>query len=365
MQDCFKFLHPRRSPPAFRCCSIGVATIWLFFLLLRKSLRTRGRPPRAALLLATDTIFLLTDVFDWGPVALAHLLLLGGMLLLYRYYETRQAFGCGWGFFLFGLAMWDKAHLHMDADRPGDRLAGGISARPCVGWPRPKPLAVAAVAFLLGAAAAGEVQLWTKGRLSAATPPGRRTDFSGKLEMATARCRAATCSATWFGKTTTERLPAAARRPLARASEAVERRFGHPRQNLMLAALAGALLLLPLLWRARTRGAAYHPFRAGISLTAWLAMALNPGTGGSVHHIVLLWPFPHMVVAVAFGEAAQKFGRPGKAALAVMLVLICALQPAGDQRVLPADAAQRRPGWSGPMPSTRCPTSWEARPPPR
>src|SRR5438874_619117 len=64
----------------------GAATIWLFYLLLR---RVAGE--RAALigcgLLAVDSLYLLTICFDWGPVALQHLLLLGGSLLLVRFYQ--------------------------------------------------------------------------------------------------------------------------------------------------------------------------------------------------------------------------------------------------------------------------------------
>jgi hypothetical protein len=109
-----------------------------------------------------------------------------------------------------------------------------------------------------------------------------------------------------------------------RAAERLSGWFGHPRANLILAALAGSLLLLPLLWRARTRAPRTILFAAVFLTAGWLAMALNPNTGGSVHHVVLLWPFPHMIVAVAFGEAAQKFGRPGKAALATMLAVVAA-----------------------------------------
>jgi hypothetical protein len=55
----------------------------------------------AAVLLATDPTFLLTDTFDWGPVALQHLLLVSGCLLIAR---GRLS----WGAFLFGLALWNK-----------------------------------------------------------------------------------------------------------------------------------------------------------------------------------------------------------------------------------------------------------------
>src|SRR5262249_18933979 len=123
--------------------------ICLFAFLLR---RISG--PLAAiagaLLLATDTIFLLTDTFDWGPVALQHLLLAGSMLLLYRYYETGRLSLLGWGFFLLGLAMWDKAVFIWSLTGLG-AAALVVFPRTLVKMARPKPLAVALLAFLLGA----------------------------------------------------------------------------------------------------------------------------------------------------------------------------------------------------------------------
>ena len=66
----------------------GVASVWLFFRLLD---RIAGR--RAAIigctLLAVDSTYLLTVCFDWGPVALQHLLLVAGLLLLVRFYQLR------------------------------------------------------------------------------------------------------------------------------------------------------------------------------------------------------------------------------------------------------------------------------------
>src|SRR5207302_778432 len=60
-------------------------------------------------LLAVDSLYLITVVFDWGPVALEHLLVIGGMLLLVRFYQERGARNLAAGCFLLGLAMWDKA----------------------------------------------------------------------------------------------------------------------------------------------------------------------------------------------------------------------------------------------------------------
>jgi len=59
----------------------GAASLWLFYRLL---FRVAGE--RAALigcgLLAVDAMYLLTSCFDWGPVALQHLAIIGGVLAI-------------------------------------------------------------------------------------------------------------------------------------------------------------------------------------------------------------------------------------------------------------------------------------------
>ena len=86
----------------------GAAGIWFFYLFLR-----RAAGERAALigcgLLAADSMYLLTVCFDWGPVALQHLLLIGGLYLLTRFYQKASELSLAGGFLLWGLAMWDKA----------------------------------------------------------------------------------------------------------------------------------------------------------------------------------------------------------------------------------------------------------------
>ncbi len=52
---------------------LGAITIFVFFHLARVSAGAWAAAV-GALLLATDPVFLLTDTFDWGPVALVNLL---------------------------------------------------------------------------------------------------------------------------------------------------------------------------------------------------------------------------------------------------------------------------------------------------
>ena len=320
----FRIFTPSAVSTRVPVLLIGSATIWLFFLLLRR-LSGSLAAAAGALLLATDTMFLLTDTFDWGPVALQHLLLVGGMLCLYRYYEV-----CGdrlgylfAGFFLFGLGMWDKAIFIWSIAGLG-LAALAVFPRALLRFARPKPIAVAVLAFLLGAFPLVKFNWDAKGETFRSNAAWSTANLRPKLLMAQGTMQGAFLFGYMVREDDAAETPRAAADWPAKAAERVSAWFGHPRTNLMLPALAAALLLFPLLWRARTTAPRTILFTSAFLVATWLAMALNPNTGGSVHHVVLLWPFPHMLVAVGFGEAAQKFGRPGKAALAAMVVLVAA-----------------------------------------
>ena len=95
-------------PCASPCCSPAPPASGSSTCLLR---RVAGE--RAAVfgcgLLAADSLYLLTICFDWGPVALQHLLLARRHVLLVGFYQERSHRRLAWGCFLLGLAMWDKA----------------------------------------------------------------------------------------------------------------------------------------------------------------------------------------------------------------------------------------------------------------
>src|SRR5437879_6185586 len=67
-------------------------------------------------------------------------------------------------------------------------------------------------------------------------------------------------------------------------------------------ALLSAALLFPLLCRTPTRKP--MAFALIAMAVAWIQMLYAKGAGGSVHHAILLWPFPALLVAVAFAEAS-------------------------------------------------------------
>ncbi|HEX3879863.1 MAG TPA: glycosyltransferase family 39 protein, partial [Bryobacteraceae bacterium] len=97
-------IHTIREPALIA----GAVSVWLFFLLLR---RVFGNLTAAigCCLLSMDSLYLLTTCYDWGPVALQHLLIVGGALALVRFYQTQSEISLAAGWFLWGLALWDKA----------------------------------------------------------------------------------------------------------------------------------------------------------------------------------------------------------------------------------------------------------------
>ena len=290
----------------------GAASVWLFYLLLR---RTAG--PRAALLgaalLATDACYLLTSVFDWGPVALQHLLLLGGLYLLVRFAQQGGERALAGGFFLFGLAMWDKALAVW--------MLSGLAVAAAVVFGRPiarlvtrRRVAAAALWFLLGALPLlifNAKTHWStfRGNVKRDTTADA---FAGKARMLMNTVNGQGL----FGYLTDEDWQTP--RPHAAAAGLAEA-AGNPRHTLMFYACLLALLVAPLAGARALRTVVFCLIALAV---AWIQMALTANTGGSVHHTILLWPLPLWIVAVSLTGAAERLGRAAAPALAAMALLL-------------------------------------------
>ena len=303
---------------AFRVPALlaGACSVFLFYLLLR---RISGE--RAALigcgLLSVDSMYLLTVCFDWGPVALQHLLLVGGMLLLVRFYQTRGYGALAGGFFLFGLAMWDKALAIW--------LLSGLGAAALLTVPRQilavvtrRRVAIAALAFTLGALPLLIYNLENRW----ATFRGNFTPEAGSL-ASKARFLAGTAGgAGLFGWMMDEEWqtprPHQPSSVIERASARISALAGNPRHHLLPYCFALALLLAPL---ARGKELRALLFALIAMAVAWIQMAITANTGASVHHTILLWPLPQMVVAMAFAAASRRLGRAGIPAVALLTAI--------------------------------------------
>jgi 4-amino-4-deoxy-L-arabinose transferase-like glycosyltransferase len=295
----------------------GVASVWLFYMLLR---RVSGE--RAAVigcgLLAVDSSYLLTTCFDWGPVALQHLLLVGGLLLLVRFYQTRQDLALVGGFFLLGLAMWDKALAAWMLT--GIAVAGILTfRRPIFAVTTIRRVGTGALAFALGALPLIIYNVDKKLVTFRSNVARDTSDIPGKARQLMNTANGQGLFGWMVNEDWQAPVPHQPEGGLQQASAHISSLAGHPRHNLMLYAFALALLLAPL---ARGNALRTILFALIAMAVAWAQMAVTANAGGSVHHAILLWPFPEMVIAVSFAAASRRLGRAGIPSVAAVLVVL-------------------------------------------
>jgi len=128
-----------------------------------------------------------------------------------------------------------------------------------------------------------------------------------------------------FGWVTEEANPEfdlAPRGTLQKASVTLSNGMGSSISNWMVYALAVTVCLLPWLWFTPARRPAL--FALVYLVVAWALMILLPNTGASLHHVLLLWPFPHFLIAVAGAQISYSFGKRGTVLVAGAFVLLAA-----------------------------------------
>jgi hypothetical protein len=292
---------------------LGAFTIWWFYRLL-----VRIQDRRAALigctLLATDTTYLLTTCFDWGPVAFQHALAVGGALLLVRFHQTSSRICLGWAFFLFGLALWDKAVFGWTL---AGLAAGVLCANPRALWRATslRNVTLAAVCFCAGAFPLIRHNV----RFPFETFRANVGWSAESLDQKVSILRSSLDGSGLIGYLAYDETagnPRAPRTALERLSVSADRLAGAPSRGWMPYCVAAALLMMPFLWRTPARRPML--FAAVCLAVVWAMMAFGKDTGLSVHHTALLWPWPHLLVAVVFAEASRRFGRRGLVAVVLI-----------------------------------------------
>lgn len=297
---------------------IGIATICVFYRLLLRVGRPRAALAGAALL-ATDPSFLLTDTFDWGPVALQHLTLTAALLLLLTAYQDASPKKIAFGFLFLGLGMWDKALFSW--------LLGGLVMATITVFPREfrrlfnrRNVALAVLGFVVGAAPLIIYNTRTRLATFRGNAKFSTEGFSGKALL----LRLTLDGSGLFGWLVNDEQadhPNAPATTIERLSVTVREHLGQHRSNLFVAALVTAALLAPLWWKRQRRAMLFAMIAM---VVAWLQMAFTKDAGGAVHHAVLLWPLPHFAVAVAFAEASLSIRRYSAAVLSGAIIVLCA-----------------------------------------
>lgn len=308
----FEATHFTLRFPMLLAAAVSVA---LFFLAAR---RLAGLPAAllAGLLLATDAMYLLTSVFDWGPVALQHLLFAIAIYAGVRYRETPRA---AWLFVISlcaGLALWDKAVIVW-------LLAGfGVSAllvlRPEIkAVIRSRRLVLAAVfGFVIGAA---PFLYYNK------IHPLRTFTSYTEVDRQPVLQKIVVLDRTFSGgglfgylvREDPEGFPQGLK-TWEKAPLWLNGILQGPRQSIQQLVLLAAFLGLPLLWGTEWRRV--WLFFAAAALGGWVLMLFTRNAGGAVHHTILLWPIPQLLLAMMLAEVFRRW--PGRLARAAVIVVL-------------------------------------------
>ncbi len=296
----------------------GVATVWLLFVLVRQIAGARGALVAAALV-AADAAFVMTTCMDWGPVAIQHLLLLSGLLLLWRFGQSGTAMLLAGGFFLFGLALWDKALFSW-------ALAGMVAGAVVV-FPRAlrlrltrRNLAIAVASLLVGATPL--VSFNIKRRLETFRGNARfSSEDVGQKATVLWRTLEGGSLFGYMVRNDPPPEPAPPHSGMEALSVRLSETFGRRQTGLLPWACILALALLPSF--RRTPAGKLMAFAAVFMVVVWLQMAFTKGAGTGAHHAVLLWPFPHLFAGVGLAEGSRKLGRAGLPTLLAVLTAVC------------------------------------------
>ena len=294
-------------------------TIFIFFHLARVFGGARAAAI-GAFLLATDPVFLLTNTFDWGPVALEHAFLVTGCWFLYRFGSKVAPDARIWhlvaGFLCWGLALWNKAIFVW-------ALSGVIAGGVLVFWPEikrclsPRVVLVAAAAFLCGAL---PLVIYNLSHASATLTENAHLDprsVPGKW----IQVELAANGSSLFGYMAGEQWWPNPKVPQSLDGRAaawikahISDHLGVHRSTGFYYVFGALLLAAPWWWKHRAAR-----FSLVFMAVTWLLMALTHDAGASAHHVVLLWPFPILFAAVALASLPW---RPlAWAAGAIMMVM--------------------------------------------
>ncbi len=298
--------------PALLIAALSIVLFWPIMV------RAGGRRAAiiATVLLATDTMYLMTSIFDWGPCALQHFFLVAVMLAFIRYHESGNPLLLGLASFLSGLALWEKALFFW--------VAGGLAVACLAIYPRYirqrvslRNVEIALAGFLIGAAPFIMYNVHKPNSTLGENASISTEQFGHKLEEAKRTIDAHAifnyiCFDDWV------QPPRDARTDLEETSIQLRENTSVGQKNAMLWAYALAILLAPFTWRTR----AWRPMLFALIFCAvgWSLMLITKNAGDSVHHVILLWPVPLLFLALTFSEASRRL--PQKVGVPILVVIV-------------------------------------------
>jgi len=310
----FSIAPPSRWSVRLPMVIAGVATICLTWEWVRRIAGPRAAAFTVALL-ATDSIFILTNTFDWGPVALQHLLFVGGLVFLQFWLQRGGRRWLALAFFLWGLGLWDKALMIWDL---GGLAVAAFCVYPRESWRalRSKSARIAAVALVAGALPLIVFNAARHGATAVSNTHLSLASVPDKIAELKAVCRGDVLFDTIVAATPAP-IPREPATLIERVSLAWNDQLGPHRTRPFVFALV--LAGIGWLFLFRRQQGRILALLAIASVVAWLQMAANVGTGGAAHHVILIWPLPCAFIGIALAGASERLPKYGRWAVAALV----------------------------------------------
>jgi 4-amino-4-deoxy-L-arabinose transferase-like glycosyltransferase len=298
-------------------CLLSALTLLLFAYLVRRTAGDRVALAAAAFL-ATDSIFVLINVFDM-TVCLLLLATVSFLSLLECFAVSRKQRFLGSAFLVAGLALWYKALFIFP-------LAGMLAAS-AAAYPAQvrrsltlRNVGLAAVCLALGAAPLIAFNWQRHGATFHASDELPGAPLKEKLVMLEHTLDGRAFEHYMFRSSANEKIPTDGASADLVLRWYRESHFGPG--SALFPALLLAFLALPFL-----RDSALFP----ALLFAWVAMAVAYGAmlvfrdaGAGPHHAVLLHPAPHFIVAASAAALLERWRERRKVALVAFCALVVA-----------------------------------------
>lgn len=313
----FKLFQPSVYSIRLPVLLLGAAGIALFWFLLWRAFNARAAF-LATLLLAVDPIWIITSVFDWGPVAIQHFLLLAAVTLFLEYLRSQRTWLLTLAALCTGIGLWDKATLVWPL---AGLLAGAIAIYGKDLWQRLR-IEDALRVLCFGTLGAFPFLFYNWKSKAGTVREVANVNTQGLTQKLTVLLDSLNGSA-MFGWITRDAADLPARRPattIEQTAVQLYRSLGEPIEHLLPWLLAASAVLLVLAWRSEYRKPmlfALVAFAAGFA-----GMLLEPRAGGGSHHHVLLWPLPQLFAGLGLAWLMDQWGKVGRgAALAAALAV--------------------------------------------
>lgn len=287
---------------------LGMATIGCFYTWVRDAYGSRTAR-YACLLLSFDFSFLVTNTFDWGPVALQHITLVFGLMAFHRYYQSKYAGWLAAGSFAFGLGVWDKALF-------ASLLFGVVAAAlavyrreflKCVRRRRAVPIAV--LSFVAGASPLILYNLANGGQTAV---ENAGIDLSAEMVIYKLNMMSNTLDGSALYDYMLRNSTGSGANPYQSDST--------PSTPMPILFVASVLLACTL-----PRSPRFLKWSVMTAIVSYLPFVVGDGFGGGSHHAVLLWPLPHLAVALALTDEeiwSNYFQRAREIAFPALLIAV-------------------------------------------